>query len=147
MPYLRELSVICPDAASAYPFWMIAFLTSSSKVFHPRSPLKVNFILDTCRSCFRRPNKREKYPNHMEFRFRLTGIPPEQAIKTVDIDVSEKVKNAKRRVRSAYCLNPILTLQFIVKGAVVSDSFVFGHLGLNPTKDVVTVMATQAGGI
>jgi len=82
----------------------------------------------------------------VEYRFRLTGVPPDQAVKTVDVDVNQNVADAKKQVRKAYKLNPILTIQFIHKGKVLPDNVRFASLGIFPKKDVITVMATQAGG-
>lgn len=45
-----------------------------------------------------------------------------------------------------YKLNPILAIQFIFKGKVLPDNLKFGGIGIHPQKDVITVMATQAGG-
>lgn len=45
-----------------------------------------------------------------------------------------------------YKLNPILAIQFIFKGKVLPDNLKFAKIGIHPKKDVITVMATQAGG-
>jgi len=82
----------------------------------------------------------------VEYRFRLTGVPPDHAVKTVDIDVNRNVAEAKKAVRKAYKLNPILAIQFIHKGKVLPDNVRFASLNIHPTKDVITVMAVQAGG-
>ena len=52
----------------------------------------------------------------------------------------------KKTVKSEYRLNPILAIQFIFKGKVLPDSLRFSKIGIHPKKDVITVMATQAGG-
>ena len=82
----------------------------------------------------------------VEFRFRLTGVPPDQAIKLIDLDPNETVGEIKKNVQRAYKLNPILAIQFIFKGKVLPDSLNFNKVGAHPKKDVITVMATQAGG-
>ena len=79
-------------------------------------------------------------------RFRLTGVPPDQAIRLIDIDTSATVAEIKKDVQKAYKLNPILAIQFIFKGKVIPDNIKFSKMGLNPKSDVITVMATQAGG-
>jgi hypothetical protein len=50
-------------------------------------------------------------------------------------------------VQREYKLNPILAIQFIFKGKVLPDQLKFAKIGIHPKKDVITVMATQAGGI
>ncbi|MFX1449507.1 MAG: hypothetical protein ACFFCM_01610 [Promethearchaeota archaeon] len=82
----------------------------------------------------------------VNYRFRLLGVPPDQAVKTADIDVNQNITEAKKVVRNLYKLNPILTLQFIHKGKVLPNNVRFASLGLLPKKDVITVMASQVGG-
>jgi len=82
----------------------------------------------------------------VNYRFRLLGVPPDQAVKTGDIDVNQDVTEAKKVVRNLYKLNPILTLQFIHKGKVLPNNVRVASLGLIPKKDVITVMASQVGG-
>lgn len=83
----------------------------------------------------------------VEYRFKLTGVPPDHAVKTVDVDVNRNVSDAKKQVRKAYKLNPILAIQFIHKGKVLPENIRFASLSIHPKKDVITVMAVQAGGI
>ena len=82
----------------------------------------------------------------MKIRFRLTGVPPDQAIKLIDVDQSKTVGEIKKTVQKEYKLNPILAIQFIFTGKVFADDIKFSKIGLNPKADIVTVMATQAGG-
>ncbi len=82
----------------------------------------------------------------VQFRFRLTGVPPDQAIKVIDINTDQAVADVKKVVQREYKLNPILAIQFIFKGKVLPDNIKFSKVGANPSKDVITVMATQAGG-
>jgi hypothetical protein len=81
-----------------------------------------------------------------QYRFRLTGVPPEQAIKQVEVDPSQKIADIKKTVQQEYKLNPVLAIQFIFKGKVLPDDLKFSKVGIHPKKDVITVMATQAGG-
>jgi len=81
-----------------------------------------------------------------QFRFRLTGVPPDQAIKMINVEVAATVVEIKKLVQKEYKLNPILQIQFIFKGKVLPDQLQFSKIGISPKKDVVTVMATQAGG-
>ncbi|MHA1775522.1 MAG: hypothetical protein DRO88_03020 [Promethearchaeia archaeon] len=82
----------------------------------------------------------------MKLRFRLTGVPPDQAIKLIEVDQSKTVGEIKKVVQKEYKLNPILAIQFIFKGKVLADDIKFSKIGLNPKADIITVMATQAGG-
>ncbi|TFH30117.1 MAG: hypothetical protein E4G98_02660 [Promethearchaeota archaeon] len=82
----------------------------------------------------------------MKIRFRLTGVPPDQAIKLIEVDQNQTVGEIKKDVQKEYKLNPILAIQFIFKGKVLADDIKFAKIGLNPKADIVTVMATQAGG-
>jgi hypothetical protein len=81
-----------------------------------------------------------------QFRFRLTGVPPDQAIKMISVDPNLTVAEIKKVVQKEYKLNPILQIQFIFKGKVLPDNLKFSKIGIHPKKDVITVMATQAGG-
>jgi len=78
-------------------------------------------------------------------RFRLTGVPPDQSIKLIEVDPANTVGEIKKDVQKAYKLNPILAIQFIFKGKVLPDTIKFAKIGITKN-DVVTVMATQAGG-
>ena len=80
-----------------------------------------------------------------QFRFRLTGVPPDQAIKMIEIDPNLSISDIKKNVQKEYKLNPILAIQFIFKGKVLPDNLKFAKVGIHPKKDVITVMATQAG--
>ena len=71
-------------------------------------------------------------------------MPPDQAIKLIELDPNSSIAEIKKTVQQEYKLNPILAIQFIFKGKVLPDQLKFG---IHPKKDVITVMATQAGGI
>ena len=91
-----------------------------------------------------------------QYRFRLTGVPPDQAIKLIEVDPNQNIADIKKTVQREYKLNPILAIQFIFKGKVLPDQLKFAKIGIHPKKDVIksenllllceTVMATQAGG-
>jgi len=91
-----------------------------------------------------------------QYRFRLTGVPPDQAIKLIEVDPNQSIAEIKKTVQREYKLNPILAIQFIFKGKVLPDQLKFAKIGIHPKKDVIifesfllnceTVMATQAGG-
>jgi hypothetical protein len=77
----------------------------------------------------------------------LTGVPPDQAIKLIEVDPANSVMEVKKAVQREYRLNPILAIQFVYKGKVLPDTLKFSKVGIHPKKDVITVMATQAGGL
>ncbi|MFX0099421.1 MAG: ubiquitin-like protein [Candidatus Hodarchaeota archaeon] len=82
----------------------------------------------------------------MNYRFRLTGVPPDQALKMIEVDPDIEISKVKKLVQTAYKLNPLLTINFIFKGKVIPDNIRFNKIGIHPKKDVITVMPTQSGG-
>lgn len=80
------------------------------------------------------------------YRFRLTGVPPDQAIKLIKVNPNLPIAEIKRLVQRAYKLNPILRIQFIFKGKVLPDQLKFEKIGIHIKKDIITVMSTQGGG-
>ena len=82
----------------------------------------------------------------VQYRFRLTGVPPDQAIKLIEVDPNNTIAETKKTVQHEYRLNPILSINFIYRGKVLPDNLKFAKIGIHPKKDVVTVMATQVGG-
>lgn len=80
------------------------------------------------------------------YRFRLTGVPPDQAVKVIELDPNKTVQEVKKTVQQEYKLNPVLAIQFIFKGNVLPDGMHLSKVGIHPRKDIITVMATQAGG-
>ncbi|MHA2340125.1 MAG: ubiquitin-like domain-containing protein [Candidatus Hodarchaeales archaeon] len=79
-----------------------------------------------------------------KFTFRLTGVPPDQAIKSIDIEIARKtVKGLKMEVQAEYELNPILNIHLVLNGEVLSDNIPLAKLRLRP-KDTLTVIASQA---
>ncbi|MHA2010032.1 MAG: hypothetical protein ACXACY_29475, partial [Candidatus Hodarchaeales archaeon] len=80
-----------------------------------------------------------------KFTFRLTGVPPDQAIKSIDTEIARKtVKSLKMEVQTEYELNPILDIHLLLNGEVLSDSTPLSRLRLRST-DTISVMAEQAG--
>lgn len=82
----------------------------------------------------------------MNYKFRLTGVPPELAVKSIEVDPNQKIYEIKKIVQREYRLNPILAIQFIFKGKLLPDELSLSKIKLIPKKDVITVMASQAGG-
>ncbi|GAB4317182.1 MAG: hypothetical protein Kow0069_19780 [Promethearchaeota archaeon] len=81
-----------------------------------------------------------------QYRFRLTGMPPDRAIKLIEVDPNQSVAEIKKLVQREYKINPLLAIQFIHKGKVLPDNLKFAKVGVHPKKDVITAMAMQAGG-
>ena len=90
--------------------------------------------------------KEEAQPEEksLTYRFRLTGVPPDQSIKMLNINPNHTIADAKEYVKKVYRLDPILNIQFIYKGKVLPDHLDFGSFGIHPKKDMITIMATQA---
>ena len=63
----------------------------------------------------------------VQYRFRLTGVPPDQAIKLIECDPNQSVAEIKKSVQREYKLNPILAIQFIYKGKVLPDNIKFAR--------------------
>ncbi|MHA1819334.1 MAG: hypothetical protein ACTSU2_17385 [Promethearchaeota archaeon] len=82
----------------------------------------------------------------MKVTFRLTGVPPDQAIKKLRVNKNLTIAEIKRIVRRAYRLNPVLAVQFILRGRVLPDNLVLKKLNFKSSRDIITVMLTQAGG-
>ncbi len=72
-----------------------------------------------------------------QYRFRLTGVPPDQAIKLIEVDPNQSIAEIKKSVQREYKLNPILAIQFIFKGKVLPDNLKFAKIGIHPKKDVI----------
>lgn len=46
----------------------------------------------------------------IRYRFRLTGVPPDQAIKIIKVDSYQTIIDVKKIVQREYKLNPILAI-------------------------------------
>jgi len=68
----------------------------------------------------------------LEFNFKLS------------VKCSVEGRKFPEKVETLICSS---TIQFIFKGKVLPDNLKFAKIGIHPKKDVITVMATQAGGI
>ena len=73
-------------------------------------------------------------------------MPPDQAIKLIELDHNQLIAEIKKVVQGSYKLNPILAIQFIFKGKILPDNLRLEKIGIHPKKDIITVMASQAGG-
>jgi len=43
-----------------------------------------------------------------EYKFRLTGVPPEKAIKSIQVDPNHSISEIKKVIKREFKLNPIL---------------------------------------
>lgn len=82
----------------------------------------------------------------LRIRFRLLGTPPDQAVKLIEVAPNQTIWEIKKDVMRAYRLNPILGINLIFKKKIIKDNITFNEIAINPVKDVISVMATQAGG-
>ena len=79
----------------------------------------------------------------VRYRFRLAGVPPAEAIKLVDLDEDRTVAEVKESIHKAYNLEFEVGIYLIHKGRVLPNSGRFANLGINPQKDVITLMSFQ----
>lgn len=79
------------------------------------------------------------------FSFRLTGVPPSQAIKRIQINPDHSIAEIKKTIQREYKLNPILTIQFIFKGKVLPENLIFSKIGIHPKKDIITIISSMLG--
>ena len=91
-------------------------------------------------------NELKRDYGELKYKFRLTGVPPNQAIQLVNVDPNSSIAELKNFLIRAFRLNPILTIQLIFKGKILPDNIRLRKVGLHPNKDVITVMSTQGGG-
>lgn len=80
-----------------------------------------------------------------KYRFKLPGLSLEYTSQMIEIDPNQTIRDIKKTVQREYKLNPILAIQFIFKGKVLPDHLKLASSGIQPERDVITVMATQAG--
>ena len=66
------------------------------------------------------------------YNFRLTGVPPDEAFRSIDVESQKYIEEIKQLVQKNYELNPILGILFIWKGKVISDWKRLVELGFNP---------------
>ena len=91
-------------------------------------------------------NELKRDYGELKYKFRLTRVPPNQAIQLVDINLNSSIAELKKSLIRAYKLNPILAIQLIFKGKILPDNIRLRKIGFHPNKDVITIMSTQGGG-
>jgi len=79
--------------------------------------------------------------------FRLIGVPPENALKEIRINTKGNITDIKKLVIQEYKLNPVLPIQFILKGSILSNNTGYNDLRFFPKKDVIAVMTKQVGAV
>jgi hypothetical protein len=81
-----------------------------------------------------------------QYRFRLVGVPPNQAIQLVNVNPNNSIAEIKKSLIRSFRLNPILSIQLIFKGKILPDNIRLRMVRFHPNKDVITVMSMQGGG-
>ncbi|MHA1799815.1 MAG: ubiquitin-like protein [Candidatus Helarchaeota archaeon] len=81
-----------------------------------------------------------------EYRFRIPGASPDEII-VIDLDEEQTIEEIKKVVLLRSKLNPILYVSLICKGKILPDDLKLSELDINPKKDVLSIMAYQAGGL
>lgn len=72
-----------------------------------------------------------------QYGFKLTGVPPDQAIILIEVDTNYGIAEVKIIAQREFKLNPILAIQFIFKGKVLPDNFKYLTISIRPKKDVI----------
>ena len=88
-------------------------------------------------------NSESDFNENLVKKFRITGVTPAQAIKSITVENSKStVRDLKKIVQNEYNLNPILNIKFISKGKVLSGFTKIAKLHLRPS-DVITKIKLQ----
>ena len=78
-------------------------------------------------------------------RFRLTGVPPDQARKRILLDPERPFEDIKLLIQTTYKINPVLRIQFIFNGKAIPYNQKLRDIDFNYNKDVIIVMASCGG--
>lgn len=81
-----------------------------------------------------------------QYRFRLVGVPPDQAIRLISINIEQSVEDIKKAIKRKYKLNSIFAIQLIFKGKLLSENINLRKIGIHPEKDIITIMNLMGGG-
>lgn len=71
-------------------------------------------------------------------------MPPDQAIKVIELDPFQTIRNIKKKIFKEYGLNPILDLFLIFKGKRLPTNIPLSKTGIDPRRDVITIMGYQS---
>ena len=75
-----------------------------------------------------------------QYRFKLVGVLPDQAIKLITINIEQGVEDIKKTIKRVYKLNPIFVIQLIFKGKLLPENINLRKIGIHPEKDTITIM-------
>ena len=76
----------------------------------------------------------------------VVGVPPDQAIKLITINIEQGVEDIKKTIKRVYKLNPIFAIQLIFKGKLLPENKNLRKIVIHPEKDTITIMNLMGGG-
>jgi hypothetical protein len=79
----------------------------------------------------------------VNYLFKLMGVMSETAEKMIDVETNDTVQDVKEKLRQAYKLAPIFTIELLVDGAKLVDRHMFNRIGINPKKQKILVIVTR----
>ncbi len=94
---------------------------------------------------FETKNNETKYAE-WKITFRMLGLPHEQAFKTITISPNQTVEEIKRIILKEFQLNPLIDIQLLFRGKVLSELNNINDFKISPEEDTITVMAVMNGG-
>ncbi|MBD3353622.1 MAG: hypothetical protein GF364_19215 [Candidatus Lokiarchaeota archaeon] len=103
-------------------------------------------LLNIFSNNYGKENNTKTTQQNNQYRFRLIGVPPEYAIKLISVDPDQTVAEIKKEVQKAYRLCPILCIQLVLRGRVLSDKLKISRLRIDPNREMISVQATQSAG-
>lgn len=80
----------------------------------------------------------------ISYRFRLTQVPPDVALKLIEIDPNQSIRKIKKKLADEYGLNPILDFFLIFQGKILPESLSLSKTGIDPRRDVITIHPYQS---
>ena len=72
-------------------------------------------------------------------------MPPDQAIKRIELDPYHSIKNIKKKVFKEYRLNPVLDCFLIFQGKRLPENILLSKTGIDPRRDVIAINVYQSG--
>lgn len=91
------------------------------------------------------PYEKGNFKFQINLKKEFKPLPHRTKISNNDFNENITVGEFKRNLIRTYSLDPLLAIQLIFKGKVLPDSLRFNEIEFHPKKDVITIMATQAG--
>ncbi|MFX1444593.1 MAG: ubiquitin-like domain-containing protein [Promethearchaeota archaeon] len=84
--------------------------------------------------------------NGKTIKIRQLGVAPDQAIKLITIENSKaNIKDIKNEIQNQLKLNPLLDIEIIFNGKLITDVKTLKELGFNLKKDIITVISKHLG--